>query len=219
MKTSILTLSLSASLLAALGGVATAQPRADEGEEIPVPTNAIEISIASTYLQGAGDYGSTMSNIDANLAPGFGGELGVGVRVTDNLAIGGYASLAGFSDGAVNDHVAIGSLGLKADWHFQPRRSVDPWISLGAGVKELWVGNRDTFDSQLLGVELVRFQAGVDYRIAPSVSIGPSASVSATMFTHQKTSIMDDYAELDDKDVNLLITAGLVGRFDFGPTR
>lgn len=206
MKTSIVALPA----VLALGGTA--------GAEIPVATNALEISIANTYQQAAGDYGSTMANM-GDLGPGLGGELAVGARLTDTLAIGVYMSLSGFSDGAANDRVAIGSLGVKADWHVQPRRSMDPWISLGTGVMEVWVGNRDTLDSRLVGLELVRFHAGVDYRINPSVSIGPWAGVSATMFTHQQTSSMGGYAELDDKDVSLMVTAGLVGRFDVGLTR
>jgi hypothetical protein len=214
------TLSVSASVLAVLAGAATAQPRDDAGNTgIPVATDAIEVSFTGTYVQGTGDFGSAMSNINRHLGPGFGGEITLGARVTPNLALAAYGVFSGFSDGAADNHVAIGAAGLKLDWHFQPHASADPWISVGAGVKELWVGNRNYFESELVGLELVKLQAGIDYRVSSSVSFGPVIGVSAAMFTHQKTRIGGDYSALDDRNVSYLVTAGLVGRFNLGIAR
>jgi len=219
MRNSLKTLSLATSVVAALSGPALAQPRDYQTvREVPVKTDAIEISVAGVYLQNAEDSGTVMNSAVADT--GFGGDISVGVRLTPNLAIAAYASAAGFPRGSALKEAGSGAIGVKIDWHIDPRAPAAPWISLGAGVKELWIGGRDVLDADFVGIELAKFQAGVDYRLTPSFSLGPTVSASATMFTHERTSVMSDFAELDDKAISYSVSAGILGRFDlFGTTR
>ena len=218
MKNSIVTLSLSSLVLAA-GGVATAQPRETITDEVPVMTDALEITIGGSYAQGAGELGGTMSSADIQ-NPGGGADVSIGVRVTPNLTIGAYGTINGFADNGASQDAATASAGAKADWHFSPSAPTDPWLSLGAGVKTLWSGDRDVLDGTLFGVEVAKAQAGVDFRLTPWFSVGPAVGASVTVYTHETDAMSDSYESIDNKDVNVTLTAGLQGRFDlFGRTR
>ena len=220
MRTSTLPLSVAVSLVAAFGSPASAQQRERaEADDVAVKTDALEIAIASVYVQDTGTFGSVMADTGNVVVPGAGAELSIGVRLTPNLAIAGYATIAGLPGGSTDTDIGVGSVGVKADWHFQPRSRTDAWISLGAGVKRFWLGGDDRLDSELQGIELAKLQVGVDYRIDSSFAIGPVASASATMFTHERTSAMSDFAAIDDKDISYSVSIGLLGRFDFFGSR
>ncbi len=109
--------------------------------------------------------------------------------------------------------------GIKADWHFLPANYVDPWISLGAGIKGQWTGDREELERTVIGVELAKAQLGVDFRVNRSFAIGPVIGASATLNTHEDTSMTSAFEEIDDKKVSWTFTAGVLGRFDLLGTR
>lgn len=218
MNNRIATFSLSSLVLAA-GGVATAQPHETISDDIPVMTDAIEITVGGSYAQGAGGLGGTMSAAEIT-NPGGGAEISIGLRLTPNLAVGAYGTINGFADNNASQDTATASVGAKADWHFSPRAPTDPWLSLGAGVKTLWSGERDVLDGTLLGIEIAKAQAGVDFRLTPWFSVGPAVGASVTVYTHENDAMTGSYEYINDNDVNLTLTAGLQGRFNlFGNTR
>lgn len=198
------------SLLAAAAGTASAQPRDGITGEAPATPDSIEISLGGSYAQGGGTMGSPeLGN------RGGGAELAVGGRfVGRHLAISAYGTLDALADDGQDNDTAAASIGAKADWHFVPMASVDPWVSLGAGAKIQWSGDRDVYGGTRLGVELAKAQAGVDLRVTPSFHVGPTIGASATLFTHENTDMSDGYDTIDDKRVDLMFTAGLQGRFD-----
>jgi hypothetical protein len=212
MKNRIITVS-AFTAIAATSSVASGNPRETLAEPMPAMTEALEITIAGTYLQGAGGLGGTMDSADIT-TPGGGAEIGVGYRATPNLTIGGYATINGFADHGSTNDTATGSVGINAIWHVDPMSSIDPWVSVGGGVKRLWSGGQDVLDRSLFGVERLNARVGVDYRLSRWFAIGPAVGVSLTTYTHEDDNTRSGYRSLDDKDVNLTMSAGLQGRFD-----
>jgi hypothetical protein len=220
-NSSMITISLlTTSILVGAAGVAMAEPNDSiSSGSMPAVKSALEIGISGGYAQGVGDIGHGMGNVEDLAGAGGSGEIQIGYRLSPNLALSGYASLGGHSVGdslneSANDVVAT-TAGLKADWHFMPTSSVDPWVSLGGGVRWLMIDENNTSERKLLGLDLVRLQAGVDYRVTPTLSIGPVIGATATTFIREDNDMTDGYEKInDDRDVNFNFTAGLMGRFD-----
>ena len=220
-----ITLSLvSSSLLLATAATAVAEPSdASAHRTMPAASHALELTIGSTFARGAGDLGGGLASVQDLAGPGNGIDMSIGWRATPNLSIGGYANLLVFGEsGEWSKNAGSLAAGIKADWHFLPAASLDPWVSVGTGVKVLEFEKSDTARTlTLTGVELAKVQVGADYRISPRFAIGPVIGASATMFDHKYYDKMsDDAVELDDKQVNWTFSAGLLGRFDvFGTAR
>ena len=197
---------------------ALAQP-ADGSYAMPAISNALEIAIGGGYMRSAGDIGNNMAAVDELTEDGGGADVSIGYRMTPNLAIGVYGTLSGYDVGTKalpTTDLAIGAtLGVKADWHFRPTMQVDPWVSIGAGWRGLWLGNDDETERALHGIEMTRVQIGVDYRVTPTFALAPYLGASATMFLAEDTMATNGYDAIASNDVNWSFTAGLLGRFDF----
>lgn len=215
-RTLALVSGLSASLLAApafAGDVAGTVSQSST----PAVSRAIEIAIAGGYSQGTGDIGDGMSSVDDLSQSGGGGELRIGYRLIPNLTLGVYGTASGYARGddvADDTHVLGASAGVFSDWHFLPAESVDPWLSLSSGWRGMWLTRDDDVDTSLQGLEVARLQAGVDYRVLPSVAIAPVVGASASVFLTQKGPGMDDYQDIEDPELNVFFFGGLQGRFD-----
>jgi hypothetical protein len=217
MKTLITSLSLAASL-ATGARVASAQASDNTLDDVPAMTRGLELTIAGTYLQGAGGIGGDMSSASlVNL--GGGTELSIGYRVTAALGVGAYGVINGFAGNDAPSRLTTASLGGKLDWHFAPTSWTAPWLSIGAGIKTLWA-EKDALERRLVGIELLNVHAGLDLRTTSWFAAGPVVSASVTTYTLKHDSTMIGYAEIPDKEVNLTLTVGLQGRFDlFGSMR
>lgn len=183
---------------------------------------ALEISLGGSFLQNEGSLGGRMARLRDVAGPGAGLDLAVSYRATRRFAFGAYGSLAGFSEASDDGTGNAGSwsAGLKVDWHLAPASQADPWISAGAGVKMLYVDEAGEGDRRMFGVELARLQVGMDYRLTPSLSLGPTLGASVTMFTSERAPGRGEYDEIEDKDLAWTFAAGILGRFDlFGTTR
>jgi hypothetical protein len=187
-------------------------------QEMPAISNALEIAIGGGYMRSAGDIGRGMASVDELTEDGGGAELSVSYRMTPNLALGVYGTLSGYDVGtrvAPTTDLAIGAtLGVKADWHFRPTMAIDPWVSIGAGWRGLWLGNDAETERSLHGIEMTRVQFGVDYRISPTFALAPYMGASAAMFVAEDTMSTNGYEEISSNEVNWSFTAGLMGRFD-----
>jgi hypothetical protein len=183
----------------------------------PTP-RALEIAIGGGYTQGAGGAGGVGAIEDVSGAGG-GPEVQVGVRMTPRFSVGAYGTLARFRHG---DAMADGSraygatAGVEAILHARPTRSFDPWISVGAGWRGLWISPNNAATTTAHGVELLRVQLGVDYRITPAFAIAPVIGASASLFLVDNTGMTADFTALHDNRLNLYGYTGLAGRFDLG---
>lgn len=199
MNNHLVTFTLS-SLLVAAAGAASAQPRDSITSDSRTTSDSLEISLGGGYVQGGG----TMGSPDLG-TPGGGAEIAVGGRILGrHLTLSAYTTLDAVSDRGDVDDIASASLGAKADWHFVPQASVDPWVSLGVGAKIQWSGGRDVLGGTRLGCELAKAQAGVDFQLTDSFSVGPTIGASATLYTHEDTDMTDGYETIDDKRVDLM---------------
>ena len=190
--------------------------------EVAPIRNALEIAVGGAYMQNAGDIGDGMNAHGLSRAGG-GAEVQIGYRLTPNLTVGGYGTLSSFTTGrdvAPTTDLVIGSnIGAKADWHFRPSTSVDPWISVGVGWRGLWLGNDAGTETKLQGMDLARVQLGVDYRFTDSFALTPYLGVAASTFFQKADMTTDGYEGISGKGVNWSFTGGLLARFDVLGTR
>jgi hypothetical protein len=207
--------------------IAAAQPQSIQGgsdfdHRVAPVQGALEIAVGTGYSQGGGKVGGDMSDLQDLAGPGAAVELGVGYRILPSLAIGAYGTLSTYQEGdalANDTRVLGGTAGILAAYHFRADRSVDPWVSLGAGWKGMWLDPGAGKTTSLQGLELARLHVGVDYRLSEDVSISPMIGASLGMFVSQDSAMTSDLIEIESKEVNVTGFAGMAGRFDLGGRR
>ncbi len=183
-----------------------------------VPDRTFEIAVATGYAQGGGKLGGQLGSLEDVAGPGAAVEVDVGARIIPELAVGVYGTLAKSQHGDRIDSstdVLGASAGVQAAWHFRPHVSIDPWVSLGAGWRALWLAPDAGKVTSLQGVDLARLSLGVDYRVTKEIAIAPVIGASASMFVSQDSPMTASYTEIADKKVNFTGFVGLSGRFDF----
>jgi hypothetical protein len=209
--------------------LASAQPAAETVDDnarfdhpVAPVTRAFELGLGTGYAQGAGKLGGTMGNLEQVAGPGGLVEVDLGYRIIPQLSVGAYGTFSKFERGdrvVGNANVLGATAGVQAVWHVRADRSVDPWVSLGAGWKALWVNPVNSPSTSLQGLELARLQLGVDYRVSRDVAIAPVIGGSLAMFISQENEMSSSLTEIQDKKVNVTGFAGLAGRFDLGGAR
>ncbi len=147
---------------------------------------------------------------------GGGVEMQLGYRIRPLLAVGAYATVEAGNPTIDPSHRSFfgGTAGLRAEWHFDPSLTVDTWATVGAGMR--WTSladDRMSDATSLLGVEIPKLEFGGDFPVSSGLSIGPAVSFSASMFVADDGAGIGGYEEIDDKVLDLTITAGLRLRF------
>jgi len=205
----------------AIGGGARAAGPADArpGVDHPVAAvdRALEIAVGGGYLQGAGDVAESQATVDDLSGPGSSLELQIGVRVTPLLVLGVYGSCSRLTTGGplpADTEVSSATLGLFAERHFRPRRSIDPWIGLSAGWRGLWLVPASGKNTSFHGVDFARVQVGLDYRFSPRLAIGPVLGVSAGTFLVEDGPQSGGASRPHDPGVHIFFFGGLQARFD-----
>jgi hypothetical protein len=212
----------------AMGGAAHADPEAYNPNAFDLsgaldravaPTQrAIEIAIGGGYTQGVGGAGGAGSVQDV-AGPGGHLEVQVGVRTSPEITIGLYGTAARFrhGDGFADGSRAHGATaGVHAVWHARAARSLGPWVSVGCGWRGLWLAPAGAAPSSAHGVELVRVQLGIDYRITPAIAVTPVVGVSAAVFVVEDAAMPSEFVAVHDNRLNLYGFTGFLGRFDLG---
>lgn len=111
--------------------------------------------------------------------------LDLGYMVTRNIMVGAYgqyafAFLKNCQAGA--DCSASGyRLGIQGQYHVSPTEKINPWVGVGLGYENISVSRsmagQETKGSYS-GMEYVNLQAGADFKVSPTVGIGPFLSFS-----------------------------------------
>jgi hypothetical protein len=213
-------------LLTIVPAVVSAQPESADtvsfGHAVAaVPDRTFEIAAATGYAQGGGGLGGTLGNLEDVAGSGAAVEVDVGARIIPQLAVGVYGTLAKSQHGDRIDSstdVLGAAAGVQAAWHFRPDVSLDPWLSLGAGWRGLWLSPDAGKVTSLQGVDLARLQVGVDYRVTKEIAIAPVIGGSVSMFVREDSPMTAGSTEIADKKVNFTGFVGLSGRFDFVAT-
>jgi hypothetical protein len=213
-------------------GVASAQepqanPVKDEARssertrELPAAKDAIELTVGTGYAQGFGDVASNHATLKDVSTAGGAVQVGVGYRILPQLTLGVYGTGAMFGRGDLvssSANVYSATAGVQADWHFIPKGSEwDPWVSLGTGWRGYWI-NQDQGTTSMHGWEIAKLQVGVDYRIAPAVSISPVIGADVSTFFTESTPQSNGFTNLSSPTANAFVFGGVMGRFDI-PTR
>ena len=127
--------------------------------------------------------------------------LDVGYRLNTNFQIGaflqyGFALLnkdKGFSDCKMNGVSCSGSdlvVGVDAQYHLM-LEAVDPWVGLGLGYERLafsMSGGGQELNVATSGINFINLQAGADFKVAPSLGVGPFLSFSAGQYSSNSAS-------------------------------
>ena len=186
-------------------------------KQVPAMSDAIEISVGAAYMQHAGDIRNGGESVGDLVEEGAGLELDVMYRVSPNFAFGVYGTVAGYEGGKLVGDQTDGlgaTLGVKLDWHYRPAMQIDPWVSIGAGYRGLWLAHEEVFERSMHGIEITRVQFGVDYRISPTFALAPYMGASAAMFIAEDTMATTGYEEIASNEINWTFSAGLLARFD-----
>ncbi len=211
-------------------GVGAPAARAEEPVEagagidraMPTVSRALEIGAGLAYTQGTGDIGSQMGKVQDLSGPGGAFELQVGYRMLPELAFGAYATFAQLNQGdlvAQNTTVRSVTGGLYADWHFRPARSLDPFVGLSTGCRNLWLVPETGPNTSITGWEIARLRLGLDYRITPEIAIAPVVAGGLSMFFVQDAGTGAGAVDIPSPKVNFFFFGGLQARFDlFGRT-
>jgi outer membrane protein W len=182
------------------------------------PSRAFELTLSAGFAQGFGDV-SKAAHISDFARDGGSLQLGLGYRLNPRLMVGLYAEGTGYDHGDLSSkdaRVVGASAGVQVQWHFRPFRKVDPWLSAGVGWRGYWETENDSVTRSLQGVDSLRLQAGVDYRLAPKISISPVFGLSIARFFAEKHPGQSYFREIDSPQPGVFLFAGAMGRFDFG---
>jgi hypothetical protein len=207
---------VSTSILVGTSASALAEsPNMVRKDAMPAIRGGLEIAMAATTSMSVGDIGGDMADAEDLIGTAGEIELHVGHRVTPNLMLGFYGTAQGLSEGSADSDRDIwgGTAGLEASFHARPYNKIDPWISVGSGLRGLWIQEPGPGDSVLVGLELARVQLGTDFRVNEDFAVSPVISASASMFGAHKTPTMD-FDEISGKGVTWTFSAGLAGRFN-----
>lgn len=198
-------------------------------------------------------YGLPLGKADDNsdLSDGIKGmiplQLDLGYRVTPAFSIGGYVMYGiGFAgddiskacDAAEGQPGVSASctahdirLGIQAQYHFLPRKRLDPWVGAGLGYEWLTVGAdvsgggaEADVSTTGKGFEFINLQAGLDYKVSPALALGPFLSFSFGQYSDSSSSCSGNACmgfdstsqEIEDKAAHQWLLLGIRGTFVVG---
>ncbi len=194
--------------------VVAERPQSEHERPLAAPSNALELSAGSGYTQGFGNLRSGVG-MPSVASPGVAVDIGVGYRIDESWAIlwsGEYAQLTPERTNAARSLTT----GLAMQYHFAPLQRVDPWAEVGAGYRFLI--EDPSVGSTLVthGPQLGRIRAGIDFRIAETLALGPMIGADATFFAFQDIPGLPTV--IQSPTVSAFVFGGLMGRFDIGQT-
>ena len=211
---------LATALLWALGARAQ-EPNAllivtdEDARDLSAIDEAVEITLATGYAQAFGQVSTGLPNLTEIGLAGWSMQLGVGYRLTPQLAFGIYGG------GALSKQTQLDATNLysalsafKVDWHFLPAsHEVDPWISLGSGWRGYWIEQNQGATS-LQGFDFAKLQAGFDYRAERRAALGPVVGLDFSRFVWQAGPGAQGYEKTSQPRVNTFVFVGVMGRLD-----
>jgi hypothetical protein len=181
---------------------------------VDAPSSALELRVSAGYSQGVGSLDSGPGQAVQDVAGVGGGiDLGIGFRVSPHFYLGAYATGALYTPVTPDTGVSTLAGGIEAAWHFRPYRSLDPWISLGGGYRGFWESPPGQGTTVWQGFEIGRLGVGVDYRLSPSVALGPTIVAGLAYF--QKKADPSAPQGFIGGAVSAFVSAGVGVRFDF----
>jgi hypothetical protein len=198
-------------------GVYETTANADEASfyqhAIPAPTHAFELKVETTYTQGFGMIAPRTGVPDVTGA-GIAFALAADYRASPWLSFGVQGEYQEFSnelDTAARGTVANAGFTL----HATPFVRGDPWLRLAIGYRLLWAVDPPGAPTTLFqGFELLKISFGYDIRLSRGLALSPMAGIDVNLFLWQ---VQDHVSTaLASAQVGSFVSAGALGRFDFG---
>ncbi len=208
-----------------LTGAAAAQElEGSAPRPLTAPKEAFEIDVTTGYTQGFGAISGRPGEALSDVAKGgIGVGVGLGYRATPELAVGltgQYQELAPAATQAMGTRVRGAAIGVEGKAHFRPYERVDPWLSLGAGYRMLWIAPEGPGNNVLQhGFELARGRVGLDVRVSRDIALGPVIGGDVNLFTARNPEGPAGDAVIPEKRASTFLFAGVQGRFDLGGSR
>lgn len=222
-------ISLGASILLS-SSLVSADPAAPDAGMEPVPANVHLLDddeplpplvprapdlLGQHWLIGAAvgptwSLGKLASNVAAvrGLDTGVGVHADLGFGLSRTVAVGVWGSFASYGDGDACDSCSARSfsVGPYARYHLSQGFRFDPWLSLGAGYRQLSFelgGAKQSY----VGAEWLRLELGADYYLLSGLGFGPYASLGLSSYWSRPDSARD-------AAVNTELSGGLRVFFD-----
>lgn len=216
---------ITAGVVCSLSASASAQESEGSAPRpLGAPIDAVEIDVSTGYTQGFGGMSGGPRGAVSDVARGgIGVGLGLGYRATPELAVGvtgQYQELTPAETQARGTRVRGAALGFEGKVHFLPYERVDPWLSLGAGYRLLWIAPEGPGNNVLQhGFELARAQLGLDVRVSRDIALGPVIGGDVNLFTARNPEGPAGDTMVPEKTVSTFLFAGVQGRFNVGGSR
>jgi hypothetical protein len=207
--------------LAALGTIAIAHVgRAQETSRnaslfqrtVAAPNRALELGLALGYDQGVGALGGPFEpHVQDVAGVGGGGSISAGYRATPRLSFAVFGQGGLYTDVVPDAGAKSAAAGVRAAWHFRPYRSIDPWISLGAGYRVFWSSVTGESATVRQAVQALQLGLGVDYRMSPELGIGPFIAGDFSYFFRETP---PHRPSTSVSALSGFVSAGISARFD-----
>jgi len=208
--------------VATLGAIASARvARAQEAPRnatlfqrvVPAPNRALELGLAAGYDQGVGALGGMPSpHVQDVAGVGAGADVSVGYRFSPRIGLGVYGSGSLYTAIAPEASAKSAAIGVRGAWHFRPFRSVDPWLSVGAGYRQFWNSLPGEDATVRKAIQALELGLGVDYRLSPEFGIGPFIAADLSIFFREALPGRPTTAV--GVSLSSFVSAGISVRFD-----
>ena len=172
-----------------------------------------------------GDQDAKLSDTYSGMIPIW---LDLGYFVTPNIMLGlyghyGIGLIADGEEGCPEGADCSGSVirfGVQGQYHLSRGQSLDPWFGLGVGYElasAKFSGGGQDLTVTVKGFEFANLQAGVDFKVADNVAVGPFVSFSLGQYSSQSVDpeipgLSDD---IPNKAIHEWLTLGVKGSFGF----
>ncbi len=138
------------------------------------------------------------------LSTGVNVHADVGFGVSRSVALGVWGSLASYGDGDSCDSCSGKSfaVGPYVRYHLSQGLRFDPWLSAGAGYRQVSFDDGGGASQTFSGVEWLRFELGADYYVFSGFGFGPYGSLGLSSYSKRPEGS-------GDARVNTELSAGL----------
>jgi len=205
----------------------TTDTSSDTGEtgavEMRAPKRAFEIGVSGGYTQPFGEVHGGLKIHDVASAGGVVG-LALGYRFTPHWSLEGTGAynqqVSGDLYDGKNTTIRGAAVGVQGTYHMRPYKMVDPYASLGTVYRMMWIQPDSEADDMVHGFEIAKAILGVDFRVSPSIAMGPQIGADLNLFVWDNP---QGGAAGNERFANVrpstFLFAGLGGRFDVGGDR
>ena len=109
--------------------------------------------------------------------------------------------------------------GVEAQYHLMPDQAFDPWVGLGVGLENANVsasanGQSSSFGTS--GFDFVTVMGGADYKVMPSLGVGPFVNFSLGQYNNASSSEggQSSSSSIQNTALHEWLTLGVRGYYD-----